>query len=67
MVVNRSAPRTTAVPILVYGDVGKASEWLWETSLSGSACELRCRVAASRMRSSTLPNGVPRQRSPDEG
>jgi uncharacterized glyoxalase superfamily protein PhnB len=28
MVVNRSAPRATVVPILVYEDVGKAIDWL---------------------------------------
>ena len=28
MVVNRSAPTTTVVPILIYEDVGKAIEWL---------------------------------------
>jgi uncharacterized glyoxalase superfamily protein PhnB len=28
MVVNRSAPRATVVPILVYEDVAKALEWL---------------------------------------
>ena len=28
MVVNRSAPATTVVPILIYEDVGKAIEWL---------------------------------------
>ena len=27
-VINRSAPRATVVPILVYEDVGKAIEWL---------------------------------------
>ncbi len=28
MMVNRSAPRATVVPILVYEDVGKAIDWL---------------------------------------
>ena len=28
MVVNRSAPKATVVPILVYEDVGRAIEWL---------------------------------------
>jgi uncharacterized glyoxalase superfamily protein PhnB len=28
MVINRSAPRATVVPILVYEDVGKAIDWL---------------------------------------
>lgn len=28
MVVNRSAPRATVVPILVYEDVGEAIDWL---------------------------------------
>jgi uncharacterized glyoxalase superfamily protein PhnB len=28
MVVNRSAPRATVVPVLVYEDVGKAIDWL---------------------------------------
>ena len=28
MVVNRSAPRATVVPILVYEDVGQAIDWL---------------------------------------
>lgn len=27
-VINRSAPRATVVPVLVYEDVGKAIEWL---------------------------------------
>ena len=31
MVVNRSAPRATVVPILVYEDVGSAIDWLCET------------------------------------
>jgi uncharacterized glyoxalase superfamily protein PhnB len=31
MVVNRSAPRATVVPILVYEDVGKAIDWLCNT------------------------------------
>jgi uncharacterized glyoxalase superfamily protein PhnB len=31
MVVNRSAPRATVVPILVYEDVGKAIDWLCGT------------------------------------
>jgi uncharacterized glyoxalase superfamily protein PhnB len=31
MVVNRSAPKATVVPILVYEDVGKAIDWLCET------------------------------------
>ena len=31
MVVNRSAPRATVVPILVYEDVGKAIAWLCDT------------------------------------
>jgi len=31
MVVNRSAPRATVVPILVYADVGKAIDWLCDT------------------------------------
>ena len=30
MVVNRSAPRATAVPVLVYEDVAKAIAWLCE-------------------------------------
>lgn len=30
-VVNRSAPRATVVPILVYEDVGKALDWLCST------------------------------------
>jgi uncharacterized glyoxalase superfamily protein PhnB len=30
-VVNRSAPRATVVPVLVYEDVGKAIEWLCAT------------------------------------
>lgn len=28
MVINRSAPRATVVPVLVYEDVGKAIDWL---------------------------------------
>jgi uncharacterized glyoxalase superfamily protein PhnB len=31
MTVNRSAPRATVVPILVYEDVGKAIHWLCDT------------------------------------
>jgi uncharacterized glyoxalase superfamily protein PhnB len=31
MVVNRSAPGATVVPILVYEDVGKAIDWLCDT------------------------------------
>lgn len=31
MVVNRSAPRATVVPILVYEDVGTAVDWLCAT------------------------------------
>ena len=31
MVVNRSAPRATVVPILVYEDVAKAVAWLCDT------------------------------------
>ena len=31
MVINRSAPRATVVPILVYEDVGKAIDWLCNT------------------------------------
>lgn len=31
MLVNRSAPRTTVVPILVYEDVSQAIDWLCET------------------------------------
>jgi uncharacterized glyoxalase superfamily protein PhnB len=31
MVVNRSAPRATVVPILVYEDVGQAIDWLCDT------------------------------------
>jgi len=31
MVVNRSSPRATVVPILVYEDVGKAIDWLCGT------------------------------------
>jgi uncharacterized glyoxalase superfamily protein PhnB len=31
MVVNRSAPRATVVPILVYEDVGQAIDWLCGT------------------------------------
>ena len=31
MIVNRSAPRATVVPILVYEDVEKAIEWLCDT------------------------------------
>ncbi len=31
MTVNRSAPRATVVPILVYEDVGKAIDWLCDT------------------------------------
>lgn len=31
MVVNRSAPRATVVPILVYEDVAKAVDWLRDT------------------------------------
>ena len=31
MVVNRSAPRATVVPILVYEDVEKAIDWLCDT------------------------------------
>ena len=31
MIVNRSAPRATVVPILVYEDVAKAIDWLCET------------------------------------
>ncbi len=31
MVVNRSAPRATVVPVLVYEDVAKALEWLCDT------------------------------------
>jgi uncharacterized glyoxalase superfamily protein PhnB len=30
-VVNRSAPRATVVPVLVYEDVGKAIDWLCAT------------------------------------
>ena len=31
MLVNRSAPRATVVPILVYEDVAKAIDWLCDT------------------------------------
>ena len=31
MVINRSAPRATVVPILVYEDVGRAIDWLCGT------------------------------------
>lgn len=31
MVVNRSSPRATVVPVLVYEDVGKAIDWLCST------------------------------------
>jgi uncharacterized glyoxalase superfamily protein PhnB len=31
MVVNRSAPRATVVPVLVYEDVAKATDWLCDT------------------------------------
>jgi uncharacterized glyoxalase superfamily protein PhnB len=31
MIVNRSAPRATVVPILVYEDVEKAIDWLCAT------------------------------------
>jgi uncharacterized glyoxalase superfamily protein PhnB len=31
MVINRSAPRATVVPILVYEDVEKAIDWLCDT------------------------------------
>jgi len=31
MVVNRSAPRATVVPVLVYEDVGQVLEWLCDT------------------------------------
>ena len=31
MIVNRSAPRATVVPVLVYDDVGAAIEWLCGT------------------------------------
>ncbi len=31
MVISRSAPRATVVPILVYEDVGKAIDWLCDT------------------------------------
>ena len=31
MVVNRSAPKATVIPILVYEDVAKAIEWLCDT------------------------------------
>src|SRR5262245_23718810 len=31
MIVNRSAPRATVAPILVYEDVEKAIEWLCDT------------------------------------
>ena len=31
MIVNRSAPRATVVPILVYEDVAKAIDWLCDT------------------------------------
>ena len=31
MVINRSAPRATVVPILVYEDVAKAIDWLCDT------------------------------------
>ena len=31
VVVNRSAPRATVVPILVYEDVAKAIDWLCDT------------------------------------
>jgi Glyoxalase/Bleomycin resistance protein/Dioxygenase superfamily len=31
MVVNRSAPRATVVPVLVYEDVAKAIDWLCDT------------------------------------
>jgi len=31
MVVNRSAPRATVVPVLVYEDVGEAIDWLCAT------------------------------------
>ena len=31
MVVNRSAPKATVVPILVYEDVGTAIDWLCVT------------------------------------
>jgi hypothetical protein len=31
MVVNRSAPRASVVPVLVYEDVGPAVDWLCST------------------------------------
>ena len=31
MIVNRSAPKATVVPILVYEDVEKAADWLCDT------------------------------------
>jgi len=31
MVINRSAPRATVVPVLVYEDVGKAIDWVCTT------------------------------------
>ena len=57
MVVNRSAPKATVVPILVYEDVGKAIEWLCDTFGFRERLRARFRVAASPMRSSTLPRG----------
>ena len=43
MVTNRSAPRATIVPILVYEDVGKAVEWL--CSVAGFTERLRAVTA----------------------
>jgi uncharacterized glyoxalase superfamily protein PhnB len=42
MVVNRSAPKATVVPILVYEDVAKAIEWL--CSVFGFSERLRASV-----------------------
>jgi hypothetical protein len=54
MVVNRSAPRATVVPILVYEDVGKAIDWLCSPSTSlraGSLAALTFAWAARFARS----------------
>jgi len=39
--VNRSAPKATVVPILIYEDVAKAISWLNGASGLSSVCEPR--------------------------
>ena len=55
MTVNRSAPRATVVPILVYEDVGKAIDWLCDTFGFREHLHAGFQVAALPVPNSTLP------------